>query len=258
MDSLMAARDQALEASRIKTAFLNLVSHELRTPLTALRLQIDQLRREPGTFTDRQARMLNKVDRSTQRLDTLVGSLLDYTRIQAGRLSVNSEPTDVARVVREVVEETSPQAEQKGLLIRTELPEPARTLETDPRLLRLILVNLVTNAVKFTERGHITLSMNFVGESVRLRVSDTGPGIPGAEQGRIFEPFEQLEHVDRKHTPGVGLGLAIVRELARTLGGEVTVESEPGKGSIFWVMLPPFPAKRPTTPQDGSSPSDRP
>ena len=111
-------------------------------------------------------------------------------------------------------------------------------METDRRLLRLVLANLVGNAVKFTERGSVTVSLGHSADTHSFEVSDTGPGIPPEDQRRIFDPFEQLDPIRHKHVPGVGLGLALVQQLVTALGGEITLESQVGRGSAFKVTLP--------------------
>lgn len=239
MESLRVARDQALHASEVKTNFLSMVSHELRTPLTVMRLQIDRASRElQGEKSDKRQRIFARLDHASTRLEQLVESLLDYARIQSGRLDLQIEPTQLEALARAAIEELRPQAEEKKLSIEFTPPEQLLTADTDPRLVHLIVVNLLANAIKFTERGQITVRLRADGERRHIAVTDTGPGIPQHEQSRIFEPFEQLEPVRRKHIPGVGLGLALVREMAHALGGEVLLQSEVGRGSTFVLSIP--------------------
>ena len=126
----------------------------------------------------------------------------------------------------------------KSLELIVTAPDQRVRIETDPKLVRLVLVNLVSNAVKFTERGSVTISVHSDGDRRIVRITDTGPGIPRAEQERIFEPFQQLEQTKHKHLPGVGLGLALVRQIVDTLRANVVVHSEIGTGSTFEVSLP--------------------
>jgi signal transduction histidine kinase len=153
------------------------------------------------------------------------------------------EPIDLAVLAAETVEEMLPQAQQKnlelGLLPAPELPP----LQSDPRLVRLILTNLLDNALKYTEQGGVEVSIGLEEGAHRLAVRDTGPGIATEQQALIFEPFEQLEPIRQKHTPGVGLGLALVREMAGALGGRIELTSQPGAGSTFSVVLPPASVK---------------
>jgi signal transduction histidine kinase len=138
-----------------------------------------------------------------------------------------------------VVEELSPQAEQKGIALRL-APSPAAPppLASDPRLCRLVVVNLVGNAVKFTLRGEVEVSVAWEAGLHRVRVRDSGPGIPAQDQERIFEPFEQMEPVPNKHTRGIGLGLSIVKEMVEALHGRIELTSQVGVGSTFTVLLP--------------------
>jgi signal transduction histidine kinase len=227
------AREQAEKASLAKSTFLRLVSHELRTPLTAIQLHLQLLRR-----TRDPAASIEKMGRSFKRLADLIESILEYTRIESGRLVVKPEPLDLVGLAREVVEELLPQAQQK--LLRLELLPTGEVppLESDPRLLRLILINLVMNALKYTPKGSIQVSVGQGTEGHWLAVKDTGVGIPEEVRERIFQPFEQLESITHKHTPGVGLGLALVREMVAVLGGHIQVESTVGEGSTFTVVLP--------------------
>jgi signal transduction histidine kinase len=175
---------------------------------------------------------------ATTRLAGLVESLLEHSRIEAGRMTLEPEPVDAARVAAEVVDELRPQAAQKGLALSSPPPGAAPRLETDPRLLRLVLLNLVQNGIKFTDAGSVTVTVEELGGVHQLAVSDTGRGVAKEDQVRIFEPFEQLETIAKKHTPGIGLGLTLVREMVSALGGRISVESEPGRGSTFVVTLP--------------------
>ncbi len=236
--SVRVAREQADTASRVKDSFLGMVSHELRTPVTTFQLQIERLRRACAEPDPRQQELIARMATTARRMATLVESLLQYARIQSGGLKATPQTFDARDVVREVAEELRAQAEAKGLTIELESGAPCTLLHSDPELVRLVLVNLTGNAIKFTERGRVELGVAHGKREVRLTVSDTGPGIAPEEQVRIFEPFEHIEPTRHKHTPGVGLGLALVRELAGALGGRVDLSSEPGCGSVFTVCLP--------------------
>jgi signal transduction histidine kinase len=236
LDVATLARQEAERASMAKSTFLQLVSHELRTPLAAIQLNVQRLslKEMPGGVAER-------LGRSFKRLSDLIESILEYTRIESGKLIVRVERFDVVELAGEVVEELLPQAQQK--LLRLELlPAPALPLmESDPRLVRLVLINLVMNAVKYTTQGSIEVVLTHGPEGHTLAVRDTGPGIAPEVHARIFEPFEQLEPIRHKHTPGVGLGLALVREMVSALGGRIHVDSQVGQGSTFTVVLPARP-----------------
>jgi signal transduction histidine kinase len=238
LDAMRFAREQADRASAQKTTLMRLVSHELRTPISALVLQVERLRRDANQLSPYHRDAVGRMRSATHRLAGLVESLLEYSRIEAGRMTLAPEPVDAARLAAEVVEELRPQAALKGLGISSPPPGAAPPLVTDPRLLRLVLLNLVSNAIKFTDDGAVTVTVEESGGVHQLAVRDTGRGVAREDQARIFEPFEQLETIAQKHTPGIGLGLALVREMVAALGGRISVESAPGEGSTFVVTLP--------------------
>ncbi len=243
LDAARIARDEAESASRVKSNFLTLVSHELRTPLTALSLQLERLARDPNPSESQRAAVPRLVSAS-RRLKALIESLLEHSRLASGRVALRREDVDLRDLVRESVEEARSQAEVKGLRLRMDLPPDLAPVVTDARLLRVVVANLVGNAVKFTDSGGIeVLVMGGAGEA-RIVVSDSGPGIPESERERIFEPFEQLDPIHAKHVPGFGLGLALVRELCAALGARVELYSTMGRGSTFVVVLPAAPDER--------------
>ena len=240
LESARVARDHADHASAMKTSFLRMVSHELRTPLTSLKLNLERLTRcrEPGR-SERQDEMIRKIAAGAGRLHELIESLLEYARVEAGRLQVEVEEVDAGALCEGVIDELAPQAEQKGLALRLSVEASVPALWSDPRLLRLVVVNLVGNAVKFTQQGEVGVDVSFAGGAHRIRVRDSGPGIPPQDHARIFEPFEQMEPVPHKHTRGVGLGLSIVKGMVEALSGRIELSSAAGAGSTFTVVLPP-------------------
>lgn len=226
-------------ALHAKEEFLGLVSHELRTPLTALQLQLERLRREPGeTFAPRQREILDRMGVSSSRLGHLIESLLQLSRIQRGSLTPTMRTLDLADLAKAVIDEARAGADKKGLELRLVTEPDLRPLVSDQDLVRLVLSNLVTNGIKFTERGFVEVSVTCDQRTHRIEVKDTGRGIPREAQTRIFEPFEQLEPTRQKHTPGVGLGLSLALQMTRALGGSIALESEPDHGSMFVVTLP--------------------
>jgi signal transduction histidine kinase len=237
LESMRVAREHAESAGQIKNKFLQLVSHELRTPLTSLQLQLDRLRRDPEPLSARQQELVQRMRRSSVRLLDLIEAILEHARIEAGRLSIEVAPFVPGDLAAEIVEELRPQAEASGSTITLEAA-PSQPFASDPRLFRLILANLLGNAIKHAGPGNITVGIRVQDGTCRLSVGDRGLGIPAEKQAMIFEPFAQLEHLDVKHTPGVGLGLALVRDVVRALGGEVLLDSSPGRGSTFVVTLP--------------------
>ncbi|HZI09091.1 MAG TPA: ATP-binding protein [Myxococcus sp.] len=243
LETMRLARDEARRSNEVKGTFLSLVSHELRTPLTVIQLELTRLEREKGeALTEKQRARVRKVRESSRRLLGLVESLLDYTGLETDRLQVHLAPVDVTALAREVLEELQQRAEAKTLTLRTDLQSGLCT-RTDIRLLRLVLVNLLDNAIKFTEAGAVEVALRRDAEVLRLSVRDTGCGIPPEAHARIFEPFEQLEPTRSKHTPGVGLGLALVKRMVEALGGTIELASSPGAGSTFSVSLPDRPCQ---------------
>ena len=246
VESMRIARDQAERATSVKANFLRLVSHELRTPLTALTLQLQLLQKHrAAALSDREQESLRKMRVAADRLQDLIEALLEHARIEGGHMTVAPSTFDLDRLAGETVDEAMPQAEQRGLNLRF-VPSPGLPLlRSDRRLVRLIVTNLIDNALKFTEQGQVEVSLGHSGELFEIRVTDTGSGISIDNQSRIFEPFEHLEPLARKHTPGVGLGLSLVREMAEALGGRIMLESSVGSGSTFRVFLPSLPEPEP-------------
>jgi len=164
-------------------------------------------------------------------------TVLEYARLQSGRVRVAPTPVDLAALLVDVVDELRPEAELRRLELRLEFSAPVEVV-SDSRLIRLVVGNLVANAIKYTDAGSVTVGLTKDGATSMISVADTGRGIAPESQERIFEPFVQLEPMDKKHTPGVGLGLAIVRELVEQLEGQILLESKLGVGSTFRVLLP--------------------
>jgi len=234
LQSMQVAREHAEHASGVKTDFLRMVSHELRTPLATLLVQIELLKLDD---TDRRT-LVTSMHAQGQRLHQLIDGLLDFARIQGGRLELHVESADPRRLVNDCADELRPLAEanQLGLDLDT-TAAPAR-FATDQRLLRLIVINLAHNALKFTAKGKVTIVLAGDLRELRITVRDTGRGISPADQQRVFEPFEQLDPVRSKHVPGVGLGLALVHAIVTALGGAISLESAVDQGSSFTLTLP--------------------
>jgi len=239
LETLTQALEQAELASRFKTSLLRLVSHELRTPLGALQLQLERLSgAHHGPLNDPQQQLIVRMRRSLSRLTDTIQSLLEYARIESGRLELCVETFDVRELAQSVVDDFSPQAEAKGLRLELLAPNEDASFSTDSRLLRLVLVNLIANALKFTEQGEISLELQLKPDRCELWVRDTGPGIEPELRTSVFEPFFQGESVPRRHSPGTGLGLSLVREMLNALSGSIELDSEVGKGSSFRIRVP--------------------
>jgi len=231
------AYEQAEKASQAKTAFLGLVSHELRTPLTMLRWTVDRWQARATQSATPPATELLKVVNAMDRLDSIVSDVLEHTRVTSGRLQLQPEEIEIGTLVEGLRIELEAPIQSKGLRLDIEVSEAARRATSDRRVLRLILSNLLGNAIKYTDGGVIQLRA-FIAEGLVFTVEDSGPGIDAADQARIFEPFEHGERIERKGTPGLGLGLALVRDLVAALGGRLALQSQRGVGSIFTVTLP--------------------
>jgi signal transduction histidine kinase len=231
------AWDHAERASALKTRFLGMVSHELRTPMTALRLQLQILERRAADLDPTVQQSVAVMGRSATRLWNLLESLLEYARVQGSELTMYAEHFDLGRLMKELIDERRPAAEAKGLTIDVTLRDNA-LIKSDPRLVRVVLANLLDNAVKFTTKGEVTVVLELLTGGYRVTVADTGVGIAPEDQARIFEPFEQVGLLANKHLAGVGLGLALVRDLVEALDGTVWVTSVIGEGSAFQITLP--------------------
>ncbi len=221
-----------------ETGFLGLVSHELRTPLTAMHLLLDRLADAGDEVPAKHRKTIERLSSTAIRLTDLVDSLLYYARIRSGRFVSSSESFDLSTVANDAAEELRPQAERKALVFQASRSTDRVSIESDPKLVRLVIVNLVSNAVKFTEHGEVAVTVSSEGDNRVVRVTDSGAGIPAAEQERIFEPFQNLAPTRHKHLPGIGLGLSLARQIVDNLGGRIAVRSEPGRGSTFEVFLP--------------------
>ncbi|WP_199090671.1 ATP-binding protein [Bosea sp. ASV33] len=236
-DALVEARAKAEAANEAKSRFLATVSHEFRTPLNGI-LGMADLLTDTGPDAE-QATYVAALRTSGEALLALVDDILDFAKVEAGKLELVAEPFDMVLLVETVAELMAPRAQAKGIELAAHIaPDlPARFVGDRDRL-RQILLNLVGNAVKFTEAGGVGLSLTRAGDRLEITVADTGPGIPADRLETIFGEFEQLDHGAAVGQAGTGLGLAIVRRLARLMGGEVHAESRLGEGATFRVSLP--------------------
>jgi signal transduction histidine kinase len=238
----------ALETTRQK--FISNVSHELKTPVTAISISAENLQEED--LPDSARASAQSILRSVERLTLLLGDLSELSRIESGALNLAPEHLDLLAFLDTLMRDLQPRYAACGVTLALNVDAPAgATILVDPLRLHQVIENLVSNAMKFSPPGgQVDLSVRLTSQWQTWEVRDQGPGIPEAEQGRIFERFYRAQTAKAK--PGTGLGLAIVKHLCRLMGGEVTVESRPGEGATFRVMLPPQ-----VEPQEPAGPPNR-
>jgi PAS domain S-box-containing protein len=232
------ARDTAMDAASAKSRFLANMSHELRTPLNAIIGFTRLVSRSADTLPKRQVDNLQNVLLSAERLLALIDEILDLSRIEAGEDRVDVAETDIADVAREVTASLDPLVERPRVQLVFEADPTLPPVVTDREKVMQILLNLLSNAIKYTDQGSIAMRVGTVDGRLRVSVSDTGVGIAAGELGKVFDEFHRADSTDDRERGGTGLGLAISRRLARTLGGDVTVESRVGVGSTFTLDLP--------------------
>ena len=239
--ALIEARDKATAAERTKTDFIAVMSHEMRTPLNGMMAALDIIGR--GKLDSRQERFLSIAQDASQQLLRHVNDVLDISRIETGALPILKEAIDIEALLASLIEPMRPRATERGTAIHLRVPAALPPVLGDPFRLGQIVQNLVSNAIKFTEGGTITVSataQSLTGgaQMVELAVSDTGIGIAPKDQVRIFDDFVMVDPSFGRKVGGTGLGLAISRRLARAMGGDVSVVSAPGEGSTFTLRLP--------------------
>ena len=240
--ALERAKNAAEEASRTKSTFLANMSHELRTPLNAIIGVTEMLGENAARFgTEKAVEPLRRVLRAGRHLLSLINEILDLSKIEAGKLELSIEPVAIAPVIEEVVGTVRPQAEQNRNRLAVVCPNDVGSIQADPIRLRQALLNLMSNAVKFTKDGEVRLIVRYVPTSgctqVEFAVSDTGIGLSSEQIDRLFEDFSQADVSTARQFGGTGLGLAISRQLCRLMGGDISVVSELGRSSLT-IRLP--------------------
>jgi signal transduction histidine kinase/CheY-like chemotaxis protein/HPt (histidine-containing phosphotransfer) domain-containing protein len=239
--ALTKAKEKAEESSAAKSAFLANMSHEIRTPMTAILGYADLMLSPVQTMSDR-INCLQVVRRNARHLMELINDILDISKIEAEKMTVEKIPHDIAQTAVEVVSMLRPKAIARGITLRVEFTGPIPSLvRTDPLRLKQVLVNLTGNAIKFTERGEVCVRVhvesNGAGSRVGFDVIDSGIGITPAQSAKLFQPFVQADDSMTRKYGGTGLGLVISKRLAKFMGGDLTVESQPGKGSTFFLWV---------------------
>ncbi len=239
---LTSARDAALEGARLKSEFLANMSHEIRTPLNSI-IGITGLLLDSGPLSAEQRELLSDVRESGDVMLGLINNILDFSKLAAGKLVLEDLDFELTAELEGTVEIVAEQARRKGLELTAAIePDVPRRLHGDAGRLRQILLNLLANAIKFTERGEVGVAISKLSENLReailrFEVHDTGIGIPADRLHLLFQPFSQVDASTRRHFGGTGLGLSIARELVERMGGTIAVESTPGAGALFWFTV---------------------
>ncbi|MGF1461774.1 MAG: ATP-binding protein [Maricaulaceae bacterium] len=252
---LDAARSAAEAASRAKSAFLAVMSHEIRTPMTGVIGMLDLLGDTQLSPTQRD--QLTTARESARMLSRILDDVLDFSRLEAGRMSVSPEPADVVQLINAAIALYAPKARERGLSLKAEIdPNAPTALMLDKTRVSQVLNNLIANAVKFTERGGVrVLARLSDADTLRVGVIDTGVGVAEDRQDALFTPFAQADDTISRRFGGTGLGLAICRELVECMGGRIGLNSAPGQGSEFWFTLPVVTAPALATPPAETAPA---
>jgi len=241
-DEIQDKSGQLAEASERKSQFLASMSHELRTPLNAIIGLTEMMVTNAARFgTEKAQEPLRRVNAAGTHLLSLINEILDLSKIEAGKLELNPESVNLAKLIDEVIGTAGQLAEKNKNRLIVETQENVGALTADSMRVKQILLNLLSNACKFTKEGEVALRVRKVADGrdwVELAVADSGIGMTAEQQAKLFQDFTQADSLTARRYGGTGLGLAISRKLARMMGGDVTVASEPGKGSVFMVRLP--------------------
>jgi signal transduction histidine kinase len=235
------AEEKIKKAMEIKSEFISMASHELRTPLTAIKEGVRLvIQEQTGKLNDEQKEFLGIVKRNVERLARLINDILDFQKLESGKMDVDMQKNDVNEIVKEIKETMTPLSSEKGLNLIIELDDSIPIIKFDKDKITQVLTNIVNNAIKFTEQGSVTISTT-KGDNdniIQVSVSDTGPGIKNEDLPKLFHEFEQLAGGNERKTGGSGLGLAISRKIIKKHNATIWAESEPGKGTTFHFVLP--------------------
>ncbi|MBM2820869.1 MAG: multi-sensor signal transduction histidine kinase [Candidatus Berkelbacteria bacterium] len=240
MGAIVVFRDitHDLEVEQMKQELISIATHELRTPITGVKGYLDMiLGGDAGELNPDMKEMVTEVAKITQRLADLVDDLLNIGRIEQGRIEFRPVPTDLSKIIQEVIDELQIQAKDKKLILSYE-KKTIPQVKADPERTRQVLINLIGNSIKYTEQGSVTVSSDTKDKEVVVQVKDTGLGISKEGQKKLFEKFYRVRTEKTRQVTGTGLGLWITKQLVEKQGGKIWVESEEGKGSDFSFSLP--------------------
>ncbi len=236
---LKMQKNQLDEANRLKSTFLSNMSHELRTPLNSVIALSSVLKKKlKNVIPEEEYSYIDVIERNGKQLLELINDVLDISRIESGRVEIETSEIDINGLIREMVTLIEPQAVEKKISLIAKTREELPRLTSDRNKIRHILQNLIGNAVKFTEKGEVEVSAQTEGDYLKIRVKDTGIGIPEDQLPFIFDEFRQVDSSTSRKYGGTGLGLSIAKKYAHMLGGTIEVQSQPGKGSVFTLLLP--------------------
>jgi protein-histidine pros-kinase len=239
-EELLGAKEAAEDASREKSAFVARMSHELRTPLHAILGFTNLLLEKNESLTGKATDFLQRIQLNAKHQLELINSILDISKVEAGRMDLQLQSVSVDCIMRDVVKQLEPEHRNPNVQVRVVVPSTAKPLMTDPQKLKQVLINIIENALKFTEQGTVNIEL-IVDQTnmkpVRIDITDTGIGMPRDRINEIFEPFRQLESDVSEKPVGTGLGLSISRSLCELMGYQLKVQSEQGRGSRFSILL---------------------
>lgn len=228
------------QIDKAKSEFVSLASHQLRTPLSTVNWYAEMLLAgDAGKLNDEQKKYIEKAYKGNQRMIKLVNSLLNVSRLELGTFVIETEPTDIVKLARSVIDEQKSKSDAKKIKITPHLSKGMPSIQADPNLLRMVFQNLLSNSIKFTpENGKIEFEISSGSKDIKIRVSDTGLGIPKNQHDKIFTKFFRADNVKEQDTDSTGLGLYIVKSIVEHSGGKIWFESEENKGTTFFVTLP--------------------
>lgn len=249
----MQARDAALEASRHKSEFLSNISHELRTPLQSIIGYTDVLIETLDNKHNEQSLAdLERVMRNAQHLLSLIDTILALSKIEAGRMDLNIERVELRQLLTQAEETVAPLMKVNNNSLQISLEENEDTLEIDAGKTLQIILNLLSNALKFTRDGEVFMHVRHSPSKLVIAIEDSGIGISAEKQSIIFEPFRQVDGSNTRHFQGTGLGLSIAQRFCQLMGGKIRVDSEPGLGATFTVTIPLPPLRTTDSKHDNS------